>query len=240
MASSSVQFYGINAIVKALENRDIEAWSIWQQKQFMFKGMGIDAFKTTLQMLQNSNSSATYTVRVYEDIEDEKKIKSSTPDDGSFNFKLFENDGGTDYNRIGYTNRKESEENAIIAKIEELGQRLADIEKPEADDSLGIVGKLLDHPVIAGIAPTIINLLVAAITGTKQPQPAQQYIPQNTGTPNQYRNTAISGIDEDKIIKEAIDTLKKYDKDLHIHLQKLASLAINDNNTFNILLTALN
>lgn len=246
VGSSAVQFYGINAITKAIENRDVEAWSVWQKNQFMFKGMGIDALKNTLLMLAESYSTATYTIKIYEDIKEEKQIKSSTPDDGSFNFKLFNVDeGGEGFKRIGYPgNAKESQENAILEKLKQIEDRLdKQDEEPEENDSLGVIGKILQHPAIAPMVPQIMEMIVGLINpknAEKAPEQNMHLRPSNSYHTQPLQKTAfLNGIDEDKIITEAISQLKQYDQNLPAHLQKLASIAQNDNSTFQMLLSLL-
>lgn len=239
--SSSVQFRDTESVIEAFNNRGVEAWSISQGKQFMFKGIGHDGFESILKTLELGDSSALYTVRIYEDITCDKEIKSNTPDDGSFNFRLNE-DMRESYRSIkGFSNP--SKDNAVLAKLDAIEKRMDDYEKPGADDSLGIVGKLLDNPVIAGIVPTLVEILVSSITGTKQPaKQFQQFPPQLPhSTPiNPGRNAVLNGIDEDRIINEAIAKLKQYDPNLSAHLQKLVEIAEADQRTFTMIINALN
>ena len=146
--AGSIQFRGINNVLEAFQNRDVEAWSIYQGSQFLFKGMGVGDFETVLKSLLKGNN-VIYTVKVYEEITDLKQIKSKTPDDGSFNFRLYE----TDDNYEGNTYYQERR-NGMSEKLKELEeknnllqQRLDQIEESEEEISIGAVmnnPKLLD------------------------------------------------------------------------------------------------
>jgi len=235
----SIQFHDKESVIEAFQNRNVSAFSIWCGKQFLTKGIGEDAFTQFVDILEKGDSSALYTVKVYEDITDEKMIKSKTEDDGSFNFRL--NEDIRDQYRLlrngegGYSSRaQESKENAILTRLGAIEAKLTETDTGGEDDGLGIVGKLLNHPVIGSVAPKIIEVLLAAITGKPkeqfQPGP-QQYLPA------QY--AAINGIDEDRIISEAVTELKKYDPDLAKHLQKLVAIAQTNFSTFQVIVKSL-
>lgn len=233
MNNVSVQFLGTVAVLKAFENRGAPAFSIWQGKQFMFKGIGIDEFKSILDMLQASNTNATYTVRVYDDLEDVKQIKSTSPDDGSFNFKVFDYDarlqppGG---------NLRESQDNAIMKKLEELERRLDERDEPEPENALGKIGEVLAHPTIAPLVPKIIDAIAGMFTG-KPAGTSPAPLPPATV----YQGRAVlNGVDQDRVILEAINELKQYDQNLGAHLQKLVQIAKTDPGTFNMLINLLN
>jgi len=85
----SLQFLGIEDTLKAFEYRDVKVWSIFDGKRMIHKGAGETDLREFLEMISRSGTAATYILKVYEDIDDPKQVKSNTPDDGSFSFKLF-------------------------------------------------------------------------------------------------------------------------------------------------------
>jgi hypothetical protein len=63
----AVQFYGVNEVLKAAENRDCPQWGIFQGKQFLFKYEEIDQVEslTFLQEILKAlqRSDAIYTIK---------------------------------------------------------------------------------------------------------------------------------------------------------------------------------
>jgi hypothetical protein len=230
--TSSVQFKGIDAVLEAFQNRDVPSWSLWQGKQFMFKCEGesmndsLIQLDTILQTLAKS-SNAIYTLKVYEDLGKGVKIKSNTPDDGSFNFKLnFDSQEitGSQYSAL----RNQSGIEQRLGKIEELLIRQAEEEEEEEEEeprsSLGIIGEIVNDP---GLAPIVVPL-ISKLLGIG-----------NISMPQQMQPVArIAGIDEDELT-EAIRILKEHDPNISAHLMKLAQIAQNDKDTFNFLLKTL-
>jgi hypothetical protein len=217
--SSSIQFRDKESVINAFDARGIDAWSISCGKQFMFKGIGKEEFANMIEILSQADSTATYTVQVYEDVEDEKKIKNTTACDGSFNFKFNEEIRqayGMIRDHIGGTGSA----NEIVSKLNALEARLNESENMEIeenDNSLGIVGKILSHPAIAPVAPKLVEGLLGLISGNN---------PVNAiaGQPLAVNHET----DEDKIVSE----LKKHDPKLNRHLAKLLALAEQDPATF--------
>ena len=245
--SSSIQFREVENVLSAFENRKVEAWSISQGKQFMFKGIGYEDFKTVVETLSESQSNATYTVSIYEDITDIKNIKNNTPNDGSYNFKFNDELSNNNYEkRIGYTGKAD---NLILSKLAGIEDRLNRIDEEVIEETkpqtLGVIGDILAHPAIAPIAPKIIETFLQLIMGKQEAPPQNNYqlqqVPKINAQQNNpgYASASISGINEDQILHETIAKLKIYDAKLLEHLQKLLLIAENDNSTFNIIVKSL-
>lgn len=229
--ASSVQFRDIDGVIKAYENRDVPAWSLWQQKQFMFKyeGTSLDEgaqqLEDTLKLLGQS-SNAIYTLKVYEDLPG-GKIKSNTPDDGSFNFKINGEEQQItqgQYASLKYNNDLRQELAEIkekLAAIEEEGE-----EEPEPENKLGVIGDIISHPVLQ----PIIQSFMASLLTTKSALPA---------APPQMQRVAISGINDDVVLNEAVNQLKECDPKLPEHLAKLAKMAKENPQGFNFLIATL-
>jgi hypothetical protein len=151
MSSSSVQFKGLDSVMQAFENRGLQHWSIWQGKQFLFPHVGESmetaaaALQDTLELLAES-SNAIYTLKVYEEVPG-GKIKSNTPDDGSFNFKL--NDDRQGLTQAQYSAVRNN--NAVMERLEAIEQRLSGTEDDDDPDKeaipgMGQLGNILHEP----------------------------------------------------------------------------------------------
>jgi hypothetical protein len=140
----NVQFRGIDTVLKAYENRNCPAWSLWVAKQFLFKYEGStveDAkgnLEETLAMIEENGSTAIYTLKIYEDLKQGQKITEKMECHGSFNFRL--QDDPNEYRRG--SNALESKINALQKRIDEY-----EAEEEEEDDSaLGQINQVLENP----------------------------------------------------------------------------------------------
>lgn len=229
--SSSIQFWEVDSVLQAFNNRRVEAWSINCGKQFMFKGIGEDELKNILDQLSRSNSAATYTLKIYEEIEDPTQIKSNTPDDGSFNFK-FNQELQNRYSSIRERGFNPGDENVILSKLQAIEERLnAEEEEEENNYGLGKIGQVLQHPTIQQIAPGIIQKLLSAILG----EDAAKQIP-GIASPG----ATIGAVPTDQNLFDVVNELKKHDPDLYSHLQKLLAIAQQQPETFKMFLNYLN
>ena len=233
----SIQFRDKEQVLEAFNNRKVNAWSIWCSKQFMFKGLGEESLEQILETLSSGSTNAIYTLRVYEDINDLKKIKSNTADDGSFNFRL--NDEAQTLNQEQYSHWRNS--NAMLSQMKALEAKMDALqarEDEENEEEQTGIGKLLEHPAIAGVAPMVIEALVSAVTGIFK----NNQIPQlQQSQPQPQQRGAINGVkefDENKAL-EILEKLHVYDNDLLTHLEKLLAMAENNNDLFNTLLKYL-
>lgn len=216
----NIQANGLQNAILMYEYRQIEAWSLWQGKQFLHKGTGGADLTAFLEMLIKSGNNPIYTLKVYESINDAANIKSNTADDGSFNFKLYEPQDAP-MTQSGYNG------NSILSKLSAIEERLNEREE-EPKSRLGIIGDLLDHPVIESVAPMLIARIMDWMAGKK----ADSY-------PQPERLAAIAGPGEDPLLNQSIEILKRYDPDLPKHLAKLAAIAENDSTSFKFLLRTL-
>lgn len=227
MGSSSIQFKGIDGVLNAYENREVAPWSLWQGKQFMFKYEGKDItegaehLRQTLELLGES-SNAVYTLKVYEDFAG--KIKSNTPDDGSFNFKI--NGEEQALTQAQYSTLRNS--NAIAERLERIEARLNEREEEEEEEEpsrLGVIGEIISHPAIQ---PLVQGLLSNVLGIGKASESAPQ-----------MQRAAIAGVHDDAKIMEAVNDLKQHDTKLAEHLAKLAELAKTSPDSFKFLIATL-
>lgn len=224
--STSVQFRDKESALAAFNNVECEAWSVWQNKQLLFKGIGSGDLSAFLDMLSESSTNAVYTIRYYEEITEKKHIKNDTAFDGSFNFKL-NSDGqeinGAQYSGIRNNNELLSRVNGLDTKFDMIMSKLEEEEEEEEPNRLGIIGDIIGHPAIAPLIPQFISLLM----GVKPGDNAPQYIP------------ATVGNIPDTKLNEAIERLKLFDDKLSDHLTKLANLAEKDPATFEMIMKSL-
>jgi len=218
---AAVQFWGKDSVLKAYEHRNCPSWSIWQGRQFLFKNEcadiseGREALAEVLEMI-SEQSSAIYTLKVYEEIGKSEKIKSTTPDDGSFNFKLIGEEVAASRS-VGYV-----QNNALISEINALKLQMSEMRngnnnEPEPD-MWDRIDELLEKPVVIGA----INKLLGIDLSTPTNRAALGNVP-----------------DDDSLIEKAIVILKEKDSRLGAHLWKLATMATNSPTNFNFLLTTL-
>lgn len=219
---AAVQFWGKDSVLKAFEHRDAPSWSIWQGRQFLFKFEGTntsdarEALAEVLEMI-SEQSTAIYTLKIYEDLGTEKKIKSTTPDDGSFNFKLIAEEIAANRS-VGYV-----QNNALVSELNALKLKVAEMQSEEIEpegepDVWERIGELLEKPVVVGA----INKLFGVDLSPVPPSRALGNVPPNN-----------------EQIEKAIAILKTKDSRLGEHLSKLASMAVDSPANFNFLLTTL-
>jgi hypothetical protein len=228
--AGSVQFRDSVAVLAAYLNRNCPAWSLFQGRQFMFKyeggtvQEGEAALVEVLDML-SSGTNAIYTLKVYEDLPKGGKIKENTPCDGSFNFRLNEeNQVPTQSQITRYNNNNEvlTRLTAIEARLnEDAGEE--EEEENETEKALGKIGSLLSNPTVALLANLIFGAKLPGL-----PAPA-------AGT---VGNIPPAG-NTDEEIKKALDVLKANDTRLADHLTKLAAMSIHQPQNFHFLLKTL-
>ena len=235
MSTSTVQFWGTDSVIEAFENRKVPSWALFQGKQFLFKYEGSDLAEGTQNLTQileafNSSTNAIYTLKLYEDFKDGQKIKSTTPDDGSFNFRLNMPDQSMTVAHLGSFNSRQS----LEKKFSELEQKYlllearlsdSDVDDAEEDDFFEKISGLLEKPVVIGALNKILGLDL-------KPGGSIGHIP-DTG-----RGVA-SEEDAERRINDSIERLKVHDDHLAEHLSKLADIAENKPKNFRFLLSTL-
>jgi hypothetical protein len=254
-ASGSIQFRGRDNVIQAYNDRDVQVWSLWQGKQMLTKGNDADSLTAFINMLEQSESAAIYTVRVYEDIEDVKKVKSNTPDDGSFNFRLNEPDqlgynksgGGGGIGSYGIQRRFDELEEKIAGFID--SQNAASVPEEEEEETIttAIIGLLKDPDKlekVVNLGRSLFSDTSAAVLGNVQ------RIGGGGNTPNEQRPAASqpslspsssTQSKEQRLIRlgAAIDILEQNDELIVEHLERLAKIAKDSPRQFSQLITML-
>lgn len=255
----SIQFKGFDQTIKAFENRGAEAWSIWDGKAFMFRGVGVNELSALLESLSVSGSTAVYTLKVYEDITDVKKIKPSTEFDGSFNFRLFERD---EYNNMpGYNSTRALEdrmsqfEDRILKILETNMSQDEEEEDDKSGDFVGTITGLLQDPDKLG---KIINLGKQLLGQPVQPAYVGNVnkLTESGGnggssasslspSPNPNQAAPVNQMSQEEYearvdrMTRAIDTLERNDRSLLEHLEQLAAMSVNKPDQFRFLIGML-
>lgn len=241
--SSSIQFRGMDQVMAAFINRDAECWSMWAGKQFLFKGFGEDTLQTILTALcENSGSNAIYTIRVYEDITDPKKIKSNTPDDGSFNFRLNEE------NMVNGSGLTVGQTYGLAGQLLELKNQIqemkalppAAVEPEEEEKTIGsVIMDVISNPSKAQQWAEIIRGLFAPATANFPAATVIRQTPAVMGNTTPV-NAAPQNLDEKlERISAALDILGRNDPKICEHLEKLAEISTKKPVQFSSLLATL-
>lgn len=208
---ASVHFWGVDSVVKAYEQRNVDSWAVFQgSKQMLNKGDNKEDLKTYLETLWQ-DSTAIFTLNFYECSVDE--VKPTSQNDGSFNFKISEHNHGT---------TGASSDRLILSELNALKLKIAELEsEDETDDDNDPdlwekISGILEKPAVVG--------LINRLAGTNI-QPAK------IGT--------IPPGDNSDLILKAVEILKTKDPRLGEHLMKLATMATNTPDNFTFLLSTL-
>lgn len=236
---ASVQFYGIDSVMQAAQNRECPCWGIWINGRMFSKYESNDLtasmamLQTNLEMLEESNANAVYTLKFFE-CNNGQPIKineKSVSDGGSFNFKLIDQDErAAGVMRVsGYSKYIQE----MQTEIADLKQQLA--EKDQDDDEPETIGSvLLDLVKNPQQLAYLVNVF-KSITGGPQV---------NLGAmagvlPGGQVETAEVQDDQLNRTAAALDTLEKSDPNFSTHIEKLAKIAKENPDQFRMLLNML-
>lgn len=240
--ASGVQFYGIDKVMEMFDSRKVDAWSIWHGKEFQFKGHGDGELRTTLEALKNSFNDPIYTLRVYEGLDSADKIKSNTPHDGSFNFKI---NIPMEVQGMGFIPGNAN--HALLQRIEKLETEKRELEEEEFGDEPDTIGSVVDTVIIEALRDpeklrTWKDVIMSIFNPNHQPAARPYQAPAamigNSGNPAPITEMTDEGNANRLII--AIDKLEKADPKILEHLEKLADISEKNPPRFNVLLTMLN
>lgn len=241
--ATDFQFVGIDETLEAYESRSVDAWALFAGKRMIIRGTGIDSLKKFLTMISNSGTVAVYTLKVYETVSDDTEIKSNTPDDGSFNFKIHSLERG---GMSGIIGRHYGD------PIETIADRLDVIE-----EKLSGTGAVQDEGVMSQITTALIGMLqeprklnefIGALSGKpSQPAPVHSYPVPGTVTGvsrigQPQPTTAPANLTSENNLQrigDAIEAIGKHDERIVEHLEKLAKIARENPQQFKTLLILL-
>lgn len=230
--NAAIQFRNAEQVVQGYQLREIPRFAIWQGKDaFIFKydgddmAVGADLLTQYLQAL--SEGTCIYTLRVYDN---DEKINSKTPYDGSFNFRLTEYQGGSYPMAIAGRS-----DNVILQKLAEMQAEINELKNqaPEAetDHPLGMIGHIMEMDIVKEALPVLLGKVIGGIMGDGE---KEQVVTRLAGVPGadwrEYSDTVTA--DLDRIAKVASDVPGL--------IGKLAALAEKKPNQFKMYLGMLN
>jgi len=242
----AVHFRGAEIAIEAFENRRAKSWALFTGKQFLASFVGesveqaAEALDKYLSLMNQPGNIAVYTLKVYDDMTPGEKIKSNTPDDGSFNFRLQEPTPGLPA-VAGLNTAGNYEMLQLLKKMDARIERLETepVEEKEPAEPKNIMGQIKDFLELPGMQ-ALISGVVQKLTGNAQAPSLGninvQYPPQSTTGTAEYDpevNEYTALIDAYKIIKNSglPDALAM--------LQKLADIAATDQEKFKSIVSGL-
>jgi hypothetical protein len=256
-STGPVQFKGIQKILKAYESKQIPCWAIWYGSN-LFDSYYWDAdddlrpdmeqgkqlLKSVLTEVDDIDGVSTYTLKVYDGLKKGEKIKSNTPYDASFNFKLLEREESAPYRERSY--RDEERDKKILeleAMVKTLTEKLNAEESEDEDEKpeglMGMLGAVLKMPAVeqalAGAISQGVQGLMAKVMPINNPVP--QALGRIAGVPEP---AADSPADQEEKMQNALDTLYPLDPLLGDHLLKLAGIAEKNPGQYKMLIEMLN
>ena len=211
---ANVHFWGVESVLNAYDQRGVETWAVVQSKQMLNKGDSREDLEKYLKSLWQ-DSTAIFVLNFYEC--DVDTVKPTTPNDGSFNFKLSLQNHNAGVG--GSESLILSELNALKLKFAEWENE--DLEPDEPDPDLWErINGLLEKPAIVGLINKITGLNVQPIAKVGNVPPGEND-------------------SEENLINRAIGILKVKDPFLGKHLMKLANMATTNPTNFQFLLSTL-
>jgi hypothetical protein len=226
---TGVQLIGKKAVLSRFEKFDCESWALYQGKQFIVGGVGVDSLGEWLTSFDESGSTATYTLRVYDC--DSAPTSSMAANDYSacMNFKL--QDAYEGYGIGGHSNK-------LMERIGALEKQIKDREEESDDNDLNsVIMGWLNDPVKLGQVAGAIRTMIGG--GGNAVQPALI-----SGAPVQTISGFGAATEQDtetkmRRLSVALDDLGEKDPKLVEHLEKLAKLAKTDQLLFNAVISKL-
>jgi hypothetical protein len=233
--ASGIQFRGLNAVMAAYDNNKIIAWSVMYGKMINAKYIGIsqhearEALSQFLIQLRESDTTAVYTLNLYEDLPKSAKIKASLEPDLSYNFIITEDQAPRHarYNEIAQVNQQ------LLDRITALEAKLV-ISDEEGDDeeedgSLGgiISGLVKDPRIQEWIKTKAIGLADKFLSGQAKVLPMSNGQAAKVGGVNQSDPVLINEDQQEKC-NQALEILCRCDPNLGDNLLKIARIAEND------------
>jgi hypothetical protein len=224
---TGVHLIGRKAVNERFAKLNAESWALYQGKQFIVGGVGSDTLDEWLADFEATESTATYTLRVY----DADTAPTSSTGNAEYiaciPFKIVDMYEG--YGIAGHNKN-------LLQRIKGLEEKLEGKEDDEPENDLNsVLMGWLENPEKLGMIAGAIRTLFGGLP--MQPVGA---LPAAVQT--------ISGLDpqsqtqmEDNLtrVSKALDTLEKYDPQLVVHLEKLAKLASTDTPMFKAVISKL-
>jgi len=259
MSVTAVQFYGVDDVVEAYNNKGTPAFAIWCGKMLQFRYDGTEGedeqpskpnMQEGEQLLRQYLSSiwalstATYTLKTYDDLSPGQKIRPSTEYDTAFNFKICLPQSSN----IAQINGAYPSNNPVLNELKKLNERmdryeeLSEQEVDEEPQSLqeAVIGLLQEPERLSQVVEPIKELVSLGRVLMGLP-PIETTFPMQSAMNGLPVKKIGNTPDPDKVMRlgKALDTLEQYDDLLVEHLEKLAQVASSDKVKFKGLLSML-
>lgn len=226
MRSNACLFRGVTNTLKAYDSMDVPAWSLANGKDLLFsyngdqQTTGRQLLQQGLQMLEDNESQAILTLRVYDEHPLGQKITNKTEWTNSFTFALFDPEDGMVHQPRG--------KSALLARIAALEDQLnaKDDEREEKPRGIqGMIGSLLERPDIQERLIQTVTGIVSNIFGQQKPVATMAGVTQGQPQTNP-EGSAYDALpaDQQEKIKVAMEVLMQRDPLLGDHLLKLAQM----------------
>jgi hypothetical protein len=226
---TGVQLIGKKAVLSRFETLNADAWALYQGKQFIVGGIGADTLAEWIDCFDQTGSTATYLLRVYDSEEMPTSSTGSTDYLACISFKV--TDAYEGYGIAGHSSK-------LLERIGALEKQLKDKEESDDDntDLNSIIMGWLNDPVkLNQVAGAVRMMFGMGGLGT-----VNESLPVSAGvqTISGFTNPIATG-DPVARIAAALDTLEKKDTKLVIHLEKLAALSQNEPALFQAVISKL-
>jgi hypothetical protein len=224
---TGVQLIGRKAVIERFTKLGSESWALYQGKQFIVGGDSGHELDEWLADFEATESTATYTLRVYDSKEAPTSSSGNLDYIACLNFKVVDM-----YEGYGISGSSKDLRQRIKGLEEKLNGK--DDDEPENDFNSIIMG-WLNNPEKLGMVAGAIRTLFGGISG--QPVGALP-APVQTISGLEPQNATVM---EDNVtrVSKALDILEKYDPQLVVHLEKLAKLASTDTLMFKAVISKL-
>lgn len=222
----SVQFYGIDDVMEAAENRKCGCWGIWINGKLFSKYESIDFDESMQILLQNleslgKSSSGIYTLKFFESDKTAIKINEKTVcDGGSFNFKLVEPEE-RQQRAIGWAEQQQTKH--LETRIEKLEKEKAALLQEEPETIGTVIRDLVRQP---DQLAQLVNIGRALFGLPVQNIPMGAIGSTRIGQTETAHPVQVVHSDEDlQRIGDAIEVMGTQDPRIVEHMEKLARMA---------------
>lgn len=234
--SRSVQFRRAADVIEAYENNNVPSFAITSgtgkaaQMLFIYEtddmNDGVQYLEGLLTKLQHS--AAIYTLCLYNRIP-EGGIVSNTPYRNSFNFQLKQLPNQSSF--LPEFAQPGQMDNEYLSRLEALTVAVRELQAEKEEEpvagQLGMIGALMEHPVLGPALTTIATSIGEKLAGLLTNNPKQTSMSGVPGVSNQAAGATASAGQEDRL-HQALAVLRSIDPDLTENLYKLAVIAQRD------------
>jgi len=229
---SAVQLIGKKAVLSRFGKFGTESWALYQGKQFIVGGVGLESLEEWLDDFDQAGSTATYTLRVYDSDTAPTASTANTDYTACVTFKLVDMYEG--YGIAGHSTK-------LMDRIAGLEKEIKDFKEGGDSDNTDLteifMGWLNDPIKLNQVAGAVRTIFGSGGT-------IQHTLPISSATPVQTVsgfNNSPAATTEDPVtrVAAALDELEKRDPKLVEHLEKLAKLAKNDPMIFQAVISKL-